>query len=184
MSYQYPDRISVEEFGEVEVTVRYAILTVTIEGEFYVFGDEALKKSKELASFISDLKTTGYSAENLALKKIAIQTTSGKLLKSSTARFTVLLDKIKPEIVPNILGIISGQKNIAIVNLDYDFGELEQERSQLYQRLCACAKQQGEAVAATLGVPLLGVYSMTPKWTLPFTESEANKYGGPERALS
>jgi len=85
VNYQYPDRISVEE---MEVVPKYAVLEVVIEGESSVFGNEALKKSKELASFISNLKSVEYSSNNVSLENISIKASSGKLMKSSRAKFT------------------------------------------------------------------------------------------------
>jgi hypothetical protein len=184
VSYQYPDRISVEENGEVEVKPLHATLEVVIEGESSVFGNEAFKKSKELASFISKLETIKYSPENISLENISIQTSSGKLLKSSMAKFTLLLNKIKLELIPNILGIISSQKNIEILEMEYFFGNLENEKINLYKDLCLAAKNQGEVIGEAFGVSLLSVYSMTPKWTFPFNDAISQRYSNSGLRLS
>jgi hypothetical protein len=77
MSCQYPDRITVEEHDEVVVAPLYAILEIVIEGGSYVFGNEAFKKSQELAMFITELESIDYSVENISLENISIQTSSG-----------------------------------------------------------------------------------------------------------
>jgi hypothetical protein len=184
MSFQYPDRITVEEHEEVEVTPLHASLEIVIEGESSVFGNEALKKSKELAMFISELESIDYSVENLSLDNISIQTSSGKFLKSSMAKFTLMLDKIKLELIPKILGIIASQKNIEIIEMEYNFGSLTNEKMELYRRLCSAAKQQGETVGEAFGVSLLGVYSMTPKWILPLNDAISQRYSNDGMRMS
>lgn len=190
MSNQYPDRITIEEYGETVVSPLYAVLTVGVEGEASVFGNEALKKSKEIVLFITDLESAGYSADNISLKNIFIKTETGRFFKSSQAKFTLTLGKLGLDIVPAILGIISSQKNIAIEYMNYEFGRLTKEKLQLYQEACAAAKKQAEVISMALGVPLLGVYTMMPRWSnlnnsaIWYRGSRQTRGGGPDDALS
>jgi len=167
MSYQNPDTISVEEKGQLDVAPKFAIMKIVIKGESYVLGDEAFKKSKEIVSFVSDLKSIDYSSENITLESVSIKTTTGKILKSSFASFTLKLDQINLELIPKILNIISNQKNIEIKNLEYDFGDLSKIKTDLYKNVCGEAKRQASEICSTFSVPLLGVYSMNAKWKHP-----------------
>jgi len=194
MSFQYPDRITIEESINKDISPEWVELEVIVEGESSVYGNEALRKSKELVSFIKHLAALGYSSENISLENMVIQTSTGKLLKSSSARFTLRLVKIDLEKLPGILGVVSNQKNIELSELDYDFGDLSEVKADVFKELCINAKKQGLDVAVALGVSLLGVYSMSPKWSLPVKDDIRQDYlasgsilkktrGGPSQEL-
>ena len=142
-------------------------MKVVIEGESYVLGDEAFKKSEELVSFVADLKSINYSSENISLESVFIKTKTGKILKSSIAKFTLKLNQISLEQFPKMLSIISSQKNVEIKNVEYDFGKLSKIKSDLYKNVCVAAKKQASEICSAFSVPLLGVYSMDAKWKHP-----------------
>lgn len=167
MNHQHPDRITIESVTETEVSPKHALLKVVVEGESSVFGNEAFKKSKEIALLISELDKIGYFKESITLESISFQTSTGKLLKASSARFNLLLDTISVDLMPRILGLLACQKNIEITAMNYEFGHLEIEKQQLLQDGSLKAKQQAQAVCSTLGVALLGIYSMSQMWTSP-----------------
>ncbi len=177
MNYQYPDRISIEEEVEIEVSPLWAVLIIEIEGTSSFTGNEAFKKSREIASLIADLDNINYPTENIALENIMFQTSSGTFTKSSAAKFTIKLNKIALTIVPQVLGIIASQKNIRIQELAYDFGNLREQKNQLYIQACKAAKEQGQEICKTLSIPLLGVYTMTCNWHLPHIETSSQNYG-------
>ena len=151
----------------MEVTPLHAVMEVEIEGESSVFGNEAFKKSKEVSNFVSELGQVGYDSENISLENVSIETSTGKFTRSSSAVFTLNLDKIEIHTIPQILAVISVQKNIEIGSLDYEFGDLRAQKAELLVEACASAKKQAESIGAAFGVPLLSVYSMNPKWTHP-----------------
>jgi hypothetical protein len=176
VSYQYPDKITVEEEVEVEIAPEHAVLEIVVEGESVFFGNEAFEQSKEISHLVSELEKIEYLKENITLQGVSIRTTTGKLLKSSSARFTLRLDKIKLEFIPKILGIVSIQKNIEIINMAYDFGRLEERKHALILEACSKAKVHGQEVCLILGVPMLGVYSMSQNWSIPFAECLSENY--------
>jgi uncharacterized protein YggE len=178
VSYQYPDRISIEGVTECDVTPKYAVLEIVIEGESTVFGNEAFNKSKEVSHLISELDKIGYSKENIILDSISIQTGTGKILKSSSARFNLLLNEISMDLIPQMLGLVSSQKNIEITEMNYEFGSLETERKQLLKDGCIKAKEQAQDICNSLGVSLLGVYSMSQKWSNPFVDGISQNFSG------
>lgn len=167
MSNQDPDRISVEESLEIEVAPLHAVMQVVIEGDSYGFTHEALKKSKEVAAFLDTLKQIDYATENLTLENVSISTSSGKILKSSLAKFTLKLDKIKLDLIPAILGAVSTQKNIEMKSLDYDFGDLRKEKQKLLVQAGTLAKEQAQSIGSALGVTLKGVFTLSSTWHVP-----------------
>jgi hypothetical protein len=176
VSFQYPDRISVEETVEVEVQPKHAVLSIVVEGESTGLGNEAFRKSKEVGRLIDELVSIGYSMENISLESVFIESSSGKLLRTTSAKFSLLLTKVELAQIPKILGIIAAQKNIEVEGMDYEFGELADERQKLLMEGCVLSKRQGQRICEAFGVKLLGLYSLSQKWTLPFSEGISQRH--------
>jgi len=178
LNYQYPDRISTEGITDCEVSPKHAVLDIIVEGESIFFGNEALSKSKEILELINKLDSIGYSKDKITLESISIKTNTGKILKSSSATFNLLLNEIPMDLIPKLLGVVSIQKNIEITEINYEYGNLEIEKSQLLKEGSVKAKRQAEEICESLGVTLLGVYSMTQKWSNPFTDAISQNFSG------
>ncbi len=171
MTFQNPDRISLEISKKTEVSPLWAILEVTIEGEASFSGNESFRKAKEVATFVDALKQTDYDEAHVSLENVVIKTSTGVLTKSSSARFELKLDKIPLKQLSSVLSVVARQKNISINSVDYDFGALEKEKSELMEQACLAAKEEGLRVCSFYGVELLGIYSMAPSWSLPDMQS-------------
>jgi len=178
VSYQYPDRISVEVTEELAVNPRHAVLDIVVEGESSFFGDAAFKKSKEIAKLVEELKSVEYDENNIRLESISIQTNSGKVLKSSSARFNLKLDKIGLDVIPKLLSICANQKNIEVKDMEYYFGNLEKEKAKLLQLACSNSKQQGELIAKEFCVDMRSIYSMAQKWNHPIEHGLSRSHLG------
>lgn len=174
MSHQHPNIITLQEDAELEVLPLNARMSVVIEGESAFFGNEAFSKSKEVSRFVAEAKELDYSAENISLQDVSIQSNSGKLLSSSSAVFSLKLDNIPLALVPELLGIAASQKNISVKNVAYDFGALKTEKAELLKAACTTIKQQAEEICESLGLPLIGIYSMTQHWQQPSTGEPAH----------
>jgi len=184
VSYQYPDRVSIEEVSTCELTPKHAVLEIVVEGESVAFGNEALSKSQEIADLLSELQKIDYSKENVTLEGISIRASTGKILKSSSARFSLKLDNIPMELIPKMLGVISSQKNIEMTDMSYEFGNLDAEKSTLLKECCLKAKNQGQEICNTLGVSMLGVYSMSQTWSDPITDGISKHHARSRMTLS
>lgn len=167
MSFQYPDRITVQEVADQEVTAEHAVLEVLVESESHTFNREAVKKSRELGAFVIGLEQVGLSAENMGLEGVSLQTSTGKILKSTSEGFRVRVDKVPLDKVPAVLDVAAAQKNIEVEALTYEFGDLRDEKRSLLRDACSAAKEQGKEMGSAFGVPILGIYSVSPKWTEP-----------------
>ena len=166
---------------ECEVTPTHSVLDIVVEGESTVFGNEALNQSKEIAHLVSELEVIGYSKKNITLESISIKTSTGKILKASSARFNLLLQEVSMEQIPKILGLLSSQKNIEIREMHYEFSSLESEKNTLLREGCHKAKEQTKDICSSLGISLLGVYSMSQKWSNPVADAISQNH--PSRGL-
>lgn len=176
MSQQYPDRISIEHHDQVDIEPKWVLMEVEIEGESSAFANEAFKRSKEVAKFLADLQSLGYDNQHVILDHISLHAGAGAILKSSMAKFRLKLDKIPLDKMASILSMIAAQKNIDLCDVSYDFGNLAEHKNKLLLESCHTAKQQAQLACKVLAVPLLGVYSMTPKWTYPSGQATSEHY--------
>jgi hypothetical protein len=80
-----PDTIKVSAFHREEIFASHANLYVTVKGSSVVSGNEAMKKAKEVSQLVEALTKFGLSPEAIQLQGVRIETTSGALIKSSSA---------------------------------------------------------------------------------------------------
>ena len=118
---------------------------------------QTMKKAKEVSQLVDELIRFGISAENIHLQGVHVETSSGALLKSSSAsyRLRVRCDVLSQ--IADLLDIITSQKNAALERIDWKYPEEEARERGLASALVK-AKSKADKVAAALGVKLLGVY--------------------------
>ena len=82
-----PDTIKISASHREEILASHADLFVTVKGSSVVSGNEAMKKAKEVSQLVDELTRFGISAENIHLQGVHVETSSGALLKSSSASY-------------------------------------------------------------------------------------------------
>ena len=152
-----PDTIKISASHHEEILATYADLFVTVKGSSVVSGNEAMKKAKEVSQLVDELIRFGISAENIHLQGVHVETSSGALLKSSSAsyRLRVRCDVLSQ--VADLLDIITSQKNAALERIAWKYPE-EEARERGLESALVKAKSKADKVAAALGVKLLGIY--------------------------
>ena len=152
-----PDTIKISASHREEILASHADLFVTVKGSSVVSGNEAMKKAKEVSQLVDELTRFGISAENIHLQGVHVETSSGALLKSSSAsyRLRVRCDVLSQ--IADLLDIITSQKNAALERIDWKYPE-EEARERGLESALVKAKSKADKVAAALGVKLLGVY--------------------------
>ena len=152
-----PDTIKISASYREEILATYADLFVTVKGSSVFSGNEAMKKAKEVSQLVDELTRFGISAENIHLQGVHVETSSGALLKSSSAsyRLRVRCDVLSQ--IADLLDIITSQKNAALERIDWKYPE-EEARERGLESALVKAKSKADKVAVALGVKLLGVY--------------------------
>ena len=89
-----------------------------------------------------------------------METSSGAILKSSSATYRLRVRCGKLEKLPELLDIVSSQKNAALERIGWKYAE-EETRACGLESAIAAAKSKAEKVAASFGVKLLGVYAFS-----------------------
>lgn len=155
-----PDTIHITTFHREEINATHADLFVTVRGSSVFSGNEAMKKAKEVSALVNELTRAGVAAEDIHLQGVHVETSSGRLLKSSSAIYRLRVRCGALEKLPELLDIIAMQKNAALEQMNWKYDEASARERGLRSALEA-AKSKAEKVAAALGVQLLGVYSFT-----------------------
>ena len=156
MEYK-PDTIKISASHREEISATYADLFVTVKGSSVVSGNEAMKKAKEVSQLVDELTRFGIPVENIHLQGVHVETSSGILLKSSSASYRLRVRCDVLDQIADLLDIITSQKNAALDRIDWKYPEDEARERGLDSAL-AKAKSKADKVAAFLGVKLLGVY--------------------------
>ena len=152
-----PDTIKVSAFHREEILASYANLYVTVKGSSVVSGNEAMKKAKEVSQLVEELTRFGLSPEAVHLQGVHIETSSGTLLKSSSAIYHLKIKTEKLEQLAGLLDILAEQKNATLERIEWKYPE-EDARERGLEAAIAKGKAKAEKVADAMGVKLLGVY--------------------------
>jgi uncharacterized protein YggE len=152
-----PDTIKVSASHREEIFASHANLYVTVKGSSIVSGNEAMKKAKEVNQLVEALARFGLSPEAVELQGVRLETSSGALLKSSSAMYFLKIKSEKLEQLAGLLDVIAEQKNTTLERIEWKYPE-ESAREHGLESAIAKGKEKAEKVAASLGVKLLGVY--------------------------
>jgi uncharacterized protein YggE len=116
-----------------------------------------MKKAREVSQLVEALTRFGLSPDAVHLQGVHIETASGTLLKSSSARYHLKVKTEKLDQLTGLLDIIAEQKNASLDRIEWKYPE-DEAREQGLESAIAKGKAKAEKVAAAMGVKLLGVY--------------------------
>lgn len=154
-----PDTIKITASQREEIQATHADLYVAVKGSSLVGGDEALKKAREVAQLVEALTGFGLPAEAIHLQSVYAEASGGSLLRSSSATYRLRIRCEKLAEFPDLLGIISAQKNATFERVDWKYPDEAVQETALEKALQK-AGAKARKVAASLGVRLLGVYAL------------------------
>src|SRR5512147_1933516 len=152
-----PDTIKISVFHREEVFASHANLYVTVKGSSVVSGDQAMKKAREVSQLVEALTRYGLSPEAVQLLGVHIEASSGALLKSSSAIYSLRIRIEKLDQLADLLDILASQKNATLERIEWKYPD-EAAGERALEAAIAKAKAKAGKVAAALGVKLLGVY--------------------------
>lgn len=153
-----PDTIHISANHREEVQATHADLFVTVRGSSVVSGNEAMKKAKEVSALVDELTRAGIAAEDIHLQGIHVETSSGAILRSSSAIYRLRIHCRTLERIPQLIDIIGTQKNAALERIAWKYEEAS-TRDQALRSAIEAARSKAEMVASSLGVKLEGIYS-------------------------
>ena len=154
-----PDTIKVSATQREEISANRADLFVTVKCSSLVSGDQAMKKAKEVSQLVDALTSFGLSPEAIKLQGVHIETSTGTLLKSSSATYRLKVQCEKWDQLADLLDIISSQKNATLERIAWKYNEDEARERGLLAAL-EKAKGKAEKVAKSMSIKILGVYDL------------------------
>jgi uncharacterized protein YggE len=110
-----------------------------------------------VSQLVEALTSFGLSPDAIQLLGVHIETSSGTLLKSSSATYRLRIRVDKLEQLAELLDIIAAQKNAILERIEWKYPE-EAAQERGLEITITKAKAKAEKVAAALGVKLLGIY--------------------------
>ena len=152
-----PDTIKVSATHREEIYASHANLFVTVRGSSVVSSNEAMKKAREVSQLVEALTSFGLSPEAVQLLGVHIETSTGTLLKSSSANYRLRIRSEKLDQIAEMLDIIASQKNAVLERIEWKYPE-ESAQERGLESAITKGKAKAEKVASALGVKLLGVY--------------------------
>ncbi len=152
-----PDTIKVSALHREEIFASHANLFVTVRGSSVVSGNEAMKKAREVSQLVEALTSFGLNPEAVQLLGVHIETSSGTLLKSSSAIYRLRIRSENTDQIADLLDIIASQKNAILERIEWKYPE-ESAQERGLESAITKGKAKAEKVAVALGVKLLGVY--------------------------
>ena len=152
-----PDTIKVSVAHREEIFASHANLHVTVRGSSVVSGNEAMKKAREVNQLVEALTHFGLSPDSVQLLGVHIETSSGTLLKSSSATYRLRVHLEMLDSLAEVLDILASQKNATLERIEWKYPEQDAQERGLESAI-AKGKAKAEKVASAMGVKLLGVY--------------------------
>ncbi|MBC8103198.1 MAG: SIMPL domain-containing protein [Cytophagales bacterium] len=162
--------ITVTVSQESEVEADHADLFVSVRGSSLFTGKAALSKAREVAQLVADLKVVGVGESSIQLQGVRADVSSGVLGKTSSATYSLKVRCARLDLLADILGAITGQKNALLKQLAWGYGDGEDRRLACLDDCIARANAKAGRIATGLGIRLLGIAH--------FTEAEADPESG------
>lgn len=146
--------IAVEGHASGQLSASGARLHITVEGESFFYGNQALQKAKELSKLVARLRDAGVDDDRIDVTAVELTSKSGLLSASSSARYDLAVAIDLLETVPNALGAIAASKTVTLRHVEWRYDQEAARRMELLATATAEALARAKTIAKTLGVPL------------------------------
>ena len=159
-----PDTIEIQASQREEIQATHADMFVSIKGSSLVSGDAALKKAREVNQLVDELSQAGLPGEAIHLLSIYAESSSGAVLKSSSATYRLRIRCEKLEQFAELLAVITAQKNASLERVEWKYPD-ESVQAEALEKAIQKAALKAQKTAAALGVKLLGIYAFNEEIT-------------------
>lgn len=142
---------------EEGVEADHADLFVTIQGTSLFTGQAALTKAREVAQLVAAIQAAGIDNSDIRLQNVRADVTSRVLGKTSSATYTLKIRCPRLEMLADILGAVTSQKNTNLQHLEWGYADNEERRLQWLDTCIARANVKANRIAAGLGILITGI---------------------------
>lgn len=155
---------------EEEIEATAVEIGVKISGVSHVTGSAAIHKAKEVEQMVTRLKVLGIEEKDIRFDGVALGVANLKVFKTSnvTYRLTIRVEPLTR--FPEVLGVLSGQNNIEITRMNWDYGDLDALEEKLLTSCTRKANSKAKLVASELGLNIKGVHQFNHHFHAPGKE--------------
>lgn len=157
------DTLQVVVKHQYELEADRADLVFSVKGSSWFTGRAAFEKAKELSRFVGDLKAVGINDEQIELRNVRVEVSSGIFSRTSSAHYTILVRCRQLDRLDEILTAATSQKNASLDNVQWGYPDQSQEDLERLDELLGKATLKAQRMAKALGVKLCGVHSLVEK---------------------
>lgn len=157
--------LSISAHRSGDIAADRAVLGVVIEGASWVTGQSALSKAREVKALADALKAFGLAESDIELEGVTASVSSGTFAKSSSARYALRVRVASLESLPDVIGIVTSQKNTTLRSTRWNFPDEGPWRDEWLDSCLQAANARAERIARGLRVPLLGVHRFAESWS-------------------
>jgi uncharacterized protein YggE len=151
------DSIDFVETVEEEIEARGVVLQVTVKGSSWFTGEAALTKAAEVAKLVDALRGAGLVEQTISVRSIALQQTSGVIGKSSSASYTLKIKCDNLELLPEVLGAITGAKNVTLDSMQWTYGDMSEKEAEWAAKAVEQANRKAARIAQAMQCDLDGL---------------------------
>lgn len=157
MSQKDPGTIRIVETESREFEAKEVELHVTVRGSSFFVGDAALTKAREVSALVTDLQRLGIEDDCIRFEGVKAEVSSGTMGRNSSASYLLQVVCRKLEMLPDVLGAVTSQKNTKITHLRWEYGDTRETEEELLDLCIERANKKVRRIASALGVSLLGI---------------------------
>lgn len=151
---QKSETIEITGTHEEELSANAADLHVTVQGSSLVTGRTVLSKAKEVALMVESLRQVGVHDAQIQVVSVRAEVKSGLLTKSSSATYSLKIRCADLELLPAMLGAVTGAKNAQLDRIEWQYPNDAAHEGRLLAAAALVAKQKALALAAAFDVTL------------------------------
>jgi uncharacterized protein YggE len=155
------DTITVSATAREEVAAHQADLVLLIKGSSFVRGSAALSKAREVQQLVGELQKLNLPPDSFVVEDVRLEVSSGMALKSSAAQYQLRVRRVPVDDVVDVLGVISGAKNVVLNALEWRYPDDDTMRNGWLAACLRRAMLKAQVCAETLGVRLIGVAALS-----------------------
>jgi uncharacterized protein YggE len=164
---EQPDLLKVSVSYSEELQADQADLLVTIKGSSLIHGAAALLKAREVRQLVEALTALGLPEQQIQLRGVCAEVSSGPLLKNSSATYQLRIQCRALDLLPDLIGAVASQKQATLESIIWRYPEGADAQDSWSERCALRANQKARRIAAALGVRLLGVYRVDESLDIP-----------------
>lgn len=154
-----PDTLQVSASERLEVEASHADLLFTCKGSSLITGQAALTQAREVQRLVGDLKAAGIAEDDIELRNVKAEVSSGIFSKSSSASYSLRARCRQLEQLGDVLAAATEQKNVTLERLEWRYPEGSEAEVAALERCYQAASAKARRLAAALGVELGAVFS-------------------------